>query len=202
MPTQRRPLRQRLRALLPRREQIEGNRYLRWLAPWLTHPALWRWSRRGVALGVALGVFFGLLIPLAQIPVTAVAAIALRANLPAAAASTFVTNPVTFGPVYYAAWRLGNWLTGTPEAANAPEAYAPPDALAAEDDEPPDDPLWRRIVRQSKPLFVGLSFLALAAGLTAYLIIDLLWRWHISRKWRRRRKLRRRRSIAAIERAD
>ena len=202
MSTQRRPLRQRLRALLPRREQIEGNRYLRWLATWLTHPSLWRWSRRSVALGVALGVFFGLLIPLAQIPVTAVAAVALRANLPAAAASTFVTNPVTFGPLYYAAWRLGNWLTGTPETASTPEAYAPPAAMEADDDDAPDAPLWRRIVRQSKPLFVGLSFLALAAGLIAYLIIDLLWCWHISRKWRRRRKLRRRRSIAAIERAD
>ena len=199
MPT-RVPLRQRLRALLPRREQIEGNRYLRWLAPWLTHPSLWRWSRRSVALGVALGVFFGLLIPLAQIPVTAVAAIALRANLPAAAASTFVTNPVTFGPLYYAAWRLGNWLTGTPEAASTPEAYAPPAAMEA-DDEAPDAPLWRRIVRQSKPLFVGLSFLALAAGLIAYLIIDLLWCWHIRRKWRRR-KQRQRHTVAAIERAD
>lgn len=119
-------IRTRLRRLIPKRETLVANRWLRWLTPWLGHPALWHWSRRGVALGVALGIFFGLLIPLAQIPVTAAAAIVLRANLPAAAASTLVTNPVTFGPVYFAAYRLGNWLT----RAEAP-ASPPPLALAS-----------------------------------------------------------------------
>ena len=184
MPT-RSPHRQRLRALLPRREQFERNRYLRWLAPWLTHPKLWLWSRRSVALGVAIGVFFGFLIPLAQIPVAAAAAIALRANLPATAASTLVTNPITVGPLYYSAWRLGHWLTGTPEAAED----APPPA-AAQTAPPPDTPLWPHIVQHSKPLFVGISFLALAAALAAYLLIDLLWCACIGHKWRRRKRRR------------
>ena len=35
----------------------------------------------------------------------------LRANLPAAAASTLITNPVTFGPLYYVAYQLGSWVT-------------------------------------------------------------------------------------------
>lgn len=105
-------LRERLRIWAPTRERLENNRWIRWLAPWLGHPKLWHWSRRGVALGVALGVFFGLLIPLAQIPLTAAAAIVLRANLPAAAASTLISNPVTFGPLYYTAFQLGSWLTG------------------------------------------------------------------------------------------
>jgi len=52
------------RRLIPSREALLTNRWLRWLAPWLGHPKLWHWSRRGVVLGVALGVFFGLLIPL------------------------------------------------------------------------------------------------------------------------------------------
>ena len=82
---------QRLRGWIPTREQLLANRWLRWLSPWLGHPRLWLWSRRGVALGVALGVFFGLLIPLAQIPLSAAAAVVLRANLPAAAASTLVS---------------------------------------------------------------------------------------------------------------
>ncbi len=79
---------ERLRAKIPSREQIHANRWLGWLAPWLEHPRLWHWSRRGVALGVALGVFFGLLIPIAQIPLSVAAAVVMRANVPAAAAST------------------------------------------------------------------------------------------------------------------
>lgn len=167
--------RDRLHSLIPSREQIEANRWLAWLAPWLGHPKLWHWSRRGVALGVALGVFFGLLIPLAQIPVTAAAAIVLRANLPAAAASTLITNPVTFGPVYYAAYRLGSWVTG--ETGSPPEVQAAPAAA--------DMTLWQRMAALGQPLIVGLFILAVAVGLTTYFLIDLAWRWRIARRRRR-----------------
>lgn len=169
----------RLRSLIPAREKLESSRWLRWLAPWLGHPKLWRWSRRGVALGVALGVFFGLLIPLAQIPVTAAAAIVLRANLPAAAASTLITNPVTFGPLYYAAYQLGSWLTGeTSLPSEAPESASVPETGKT---------TWQRIVALGRPLLVGLFIMAVIAGLLVYILIDLLWRWRTSRRWRSRK---------------
>jgi len=170
--------RERLRTWVPTRERLESNPWLRWLAPWLGHPKLWHWSRRGVALGVALGVFFGLLIPLAQIPLTAAAAIVLRANLPVAAASTLITNPVTFGPVYYAAYRLGSWLTGE----TSPPAEAATDASAPD----VEKSLWQRIVTLGKPLLVGLASMAAIAGLLTYAVIDLIWRWQTKRRWRRR----------------
>ena len=78
---------QRLRQLLPSAEAIRANRWLRWLGPALHHPKLWHLSRRGMALGMALGFFFGLLIPLAQIPLSVAAAVALRANVPVAVAT-------------------------------------------------------------------------------------------------------------------
>jgi uncharacterized protein (DUF2062 family) len=34
----------------------------------------------------------------------------LRANIPAAALATIVNTPLTFPPVYYAAWELGRWM--------------------------------------------------------------------------------------------
>jgi uncharacterized protein len=168
-----------LSRLLPTREKLENNRWLRWLAPWLGHPRLWQWSRRGVALGVALGIFFGLLIPLAQIPLTAAAAIILRANLPAAAASTLVTNPVTFGPVYFAAYKLGSWITG--------DTTLPPpgDALLAEENTG-DKSLFERIMALGKPLLTGLAIMAFSIGVLTYFVIDLLWRWRTGRRWRRR----------------
>lgn len=174
--------RERLRQLLPNHQQILANRWLRWLAPWLEHPALWHWSRRGVALGVALGVFFGLLIPVAQIPVTAVAAVVLRANLPAAAASTLVTNPVTFAPLYIAAYHLGAWVTGEKVAAAAVANAAPAAG---------DITLWARIIGLGRPLLVGLAILAVSTGLATYLLINLLWIWHI--RSRRRERLAKRR---------
>ena len=161
--------RDRLKSWIPTREKLEASRWLRWLAPWLGNPRLWHWSRRGVALGVALGVFFGLLIPLAQIPITAAAAIVLRANLPAAATSTLITNPVTFGPLYYVAYRVGSWVTGEsgpPQEDN--EVVRIPEA---------DKTLWQRVAYLGKPLLTGLLIMSVVWGLATYVLIDLLWRW-------------------------
>lgn len=176
-----------LKQRIPKREKLLASRWLRWLAPWLGHSALWHWSRRGVALGVALGVFFGLLIPLAQIPATALAAIVLRANLPAAAASTLITNPVTFGPLYFAAYRLGSWLTGDqtlPVAAGVtPEA----DNMHTEN----GTSLWHRVLALGRPLLVGLTIIATLMGVATYFLISLAWRCRVM--WLRRSRTRRRR---------
>ena len=171
--------RKRLQSWSPSRERLEASRWLRWLTPWLGHPKLWNWSRRGVALGVALGVFIGLLIPLAQIPVTAAAAVVLRANLPVAAVSTLISNPVTFGPLYYAAYRLGSWVTG--------ETSLPQEDAEARSTPEPEKTLWQRITSLGKPLLAGLLIIASLSGLATYAIIDLLWRWRTGQRWRGRK---------------
>ena len=174
----------RLRHWLPRPETIRQNRWLRRLGPALHHPRLWHPSRRGLALGMALGFFFGLLIPLAQIPLSAAAAVALRANVPAAVASTLVTNPLTFGPLYYGAWRIGSAILGEPPAAT------PPPAPAAE---PADESAWstalRRILGVGKPLIVGLAVMASVVGVATYFLVSAAWR--LSVLWKRRRRRRR-----------
>ncbi len=170
----------RFKQLLPNRERLLASRWLRWLGPLLHHPQLWHWSRRGVSMGVAIGVFFGLLIPFAQIPFSATAAVLLRANLPAAAASTLVTNPVTFAPIYYAAYKLGAWVTGEDTEKSVPEIKP---ALPADAEEG----LWERISGIGLPLLVGLSITATIAGLACYVLISLGWYLYVMRKRRRKR---------------
>jgi hypothetical protein len=165
---------------IPSREQIMGNRWLRWLHPFLGHPQLWHWSRRGVAMGVALGVFFGLLIPFAQIPFSTGAAVLLRANVPAAAASTLVTNPVTFGPVYYAAYHLGTWIYGTGDNANYPDT--PPEVEQ-------DLSIWERLSQLGLPLITGLAIMAVIFGLASYFVISAVWYWRVMAKRRRNKQL-------------
>lgn len=97
----------RLRRHLPTPHDLAANRWLRWIGPRLHHPRLWHMSRRGIAAGMSIGVFFAFLIPVAQIPFSAAVAVAMRANVPTAVASTLVTKPVTFPPVYFAAWKVG-----------------------------------------------------------------------------------------------
>ena len=178
----------RLRRLLPSREGIRRNRWLRWLEPHLLHPRLWHFSRRGVATGVALGVFFGLLIPIAQIPFAASAAVVMRANVPAAIASTLVTNPVTFAPIYVLAHRLGATLLGETDAQVPVLAPTPGQKPAsAEDHRPWWKKVWHRLLAMGKPLLLGLGILSVTVGLLTYAVIMLFWRLKTTWEWRRRK---------------
>jgi hypothetical protein len=172
---------ERLRACIPSRQQISRSRWLAWLGPWLDQPKLWHWSRRGVAMGVAVGVFFGLLVPLAQIPLSVGAAIVLRVNVPAAVASTLVSNPLTFAPIYYGAYRLGIWVTGEKAVHKNLEV------IGAEEIENTLS-LWQRIAALGKPLVVGLCITAVLMGLLSYALISLVWRWRTMAKRRGRRR--------------
>jgi uncharacterized protein (DUF2062 family) len=173
-------MRQRLRRILPSREVIGRNRWLRWMEPHLMHPRLWHFSRRGVAMGVALGVFFGLLVPIGQIPLAAGASILLRVNVPAAIGSTLVTNPVTFGPIYYAAYRFGRWVTGEAQSSEPDRVVLAPEKRHAEAGP------WARLAGLGKSLLVGLSIVSTAMGLLVYFAITWFWRWRVLAKRRKR----------------
>lgn len=189
-----------LRSLLPTPDAVRNNRWLRWLGPALLHPRLWHMSRRGLAMGLALGIFFGLLIPIAQIPLSAAAAMMLRANLPVAMASTLVTNPATFGPVYYAAWRVGSAVLGEPESEppNFDQASPAPDgashvagetrSVLAVDAEEGSQLSWLgKFAQVGKPLMLGLVIFACTGGLLAYLLTT--WFWVLRVRLRRKQRL-------------
>lgn len=183
---------QRLKRLMPTKEALQASRWLRWLGPGLFHPRLWHMSRRGIALGVAIGVFFAFLIPVAQIPLSAAVSVALRANIPAAVASTLVNNPVTFPAVYYAAWRVGNLLLGR----DADEADAPVIPAASEvAANPHPDNLWQRsrtaLASVGGPLLLGALVFACVFGLLAYAVVNTAWHLHVrlKRRSRQRRRL-------------
>ena len=185
---------------LPDPESVRANRWLRWMGPVLNQPRLWHFSRKGIAMGLALGIFFGLLIPVAQIPFAATMAVVLRANLPVAVASTLVTNPVTFGPVYYGAYRLGKVILGQ-------EALSEQDALkalnkaqtvpgASDASWSERTKLWlKQFGKIGKPLVVGLSIVATASGLLVYFLASGVWA--IRTRWARRQRLQKRSKAAA-----
>ena len=186
----------RFKRLMPSRNAIEKNRWLRWLGPWLKDHRLWHMSRKGIALGMAIGVFFGFLIPFGQIPPAAAVAVLMRANVPITIASTLVTNPVTFGPVYYGAYRLGRFVLLEPE----PTVEDLESLMAQTTPTPEIEALgfidriqnaWQRLGQVGKPLFVGLGIVATLSGLLTYAVVHWMWliRVRVAR-WRRIRKMR------------
>jgi uncharacterized protein len=166
---------------LPTRDAIKQSRLLRWLGPRIHDPLLWHVNRRAVARGVAVGAFFGLMIPVAQIPAAALASIVLRGNLWIAAVSTLISNPLTYGPLYYFAYRLGAGVIGAPTPVN----------LRQEDVEGPIrmiDSLaqaWQWVTGIGQPLLVGMVIMAATGAIVGYWGAQLFWRIKVSNKRRR-----------------
>lgn len=174
---------QRFRRFLPDQQVLRQHRALRWMGPMLHQPRLWHVNRRGIAMGLAIGVFFGLLIPVAQILFAAVAALILRANIPAAVGSTLITNPITFAPVYYAAYHLGAWMLGR---AEVPLAEVDLEGVAAET--ATGMALWMdRLATIGAPLALGLLTLAVVLSVLIYFAVHWTWRLRIVRAWQRRK---------------
>jgi uncharacterized protein (DUF2062 family) len=176
-------VRKRLKRWLPTEEKLREKPSLRWLGPLLRRPWLWHLSRRSVAAGAAIGVFFGFMIPVLQIGFAAVVAVMLRANLPVAAVTTLVSNPLTYVPIFVLAYKTGSALLGEPVDAAKAAALA---AVAGED--AADANGWRRQVLDiGKPLFVGLAVFASLGAAITWVTVNLLWTLAV--KLRRRRVL-------------
>ena len=96
---------------LPRRSNLSRYPVIKYFADAARRsPHLWSFQRPAVRRAIYLGSViaflpaygFHLLIALGL-------AILLRANLAITSALLFITNPLTAGPIYYAAYRIGIW---------------------------------------------------------------------------------------------
>jgi uncharacterized protein len=175
-----------IRAKLPTEETLKAHPGLRWMGPLLRRPWLWHLNRRRVALGAGIGVFFGFMVPVLQIAGAAVFALVLRANLPVAAFSTLVSNPLTYAPIGLAAYQTGSWILGEEVKAGAAEALS-----AAADEESVDGPGtgWLDKAKAiGKPLFLGLLVFAVVGGLLAWAMVHVGWTIGVWLKRRRRRR--------------
>ena len=166
---------------------MEQTRGFAWMSHYLReHPRLWVLHRRGVALGVTLGIGIGVFpVPL-QMPVAMLAAVALRANVAAAAAATWLTNPFTMAPIWGLSAYLGSFVvqqpaTATPSQTMVDWAWNAPHTWPAA--------LWEQITSWGPALLVGFPIAGVVLGVTAYIIVYLGWAVLI--KQERRRRLRR-----------
>jgi uncharacterized protein len=175
---------QRVRRLIPRRDEARRSRALRWLGPLLEREWLWHLNRRTVASGAALGVFFGLLIPVAQIPFAAAAAILLRANLPMAILCTLVSNPFTYGPIYWLAHRVGLAILDPVDRSLSTSASA--DGVGAAVVTATSADWIERITDVGAPLMLGLTLFAAGGALIAYVAVRVVWRLQVV--WQRQRR--------------
>ena len=175
-----------IRGKLPTEETLNAHPGLRWMGPLLRRPWLWHLNRRRVAIGAGVGVFFGFMIPVMQIAGAAVFALILRANLPVAAFSTLVSNPLTYAPIGVAAYQTGSWILGREAEPGAAEKLA--QAVDTDSVDGPGTGWLAKAKAIGKPLFLGLFVFATIGGITAWALVHVGWTVGVWLKRRRRQR--------------
>ena len=181
---------------LPTREQMEKSRVIRPFAHRVLRSELWRFTRRSVPRGVALGMLVGIIVPFAQILFASLLCLSVRANVPVAALTTFVTNPFTTPFIWVIAYKVGAWLL----RVDAMTVVAPV-SQAMEHSQFDDMLTW--LTGATLVTAFGLVVVAVVAAAVSYLATSFGWRWWIARKRRARlaqaRELRAARAMGAAE---
>lgn len=159
------------RKYLPSPESVRQHRSLGFLRHVLGNPNLWHINRHSLAAAAFVGVFVALLpIPM-QMAVAALLAIRFQANLPLSVVLVWLTNPLTWVPVFFLTYRIGAWVLGLP--------VAPPENVSVN---------W--MLRQLGPLWVGSVLSGLVLGWLSYWLVKVTWRISVGRRWERRRRRR------------
>ena len=173
------------RKYLPDAESIKHNRYTRFFGPALHHPNLWHLNRRSVAGGVAVGMFTGLIPGSNPVQFTAAAILSMifRVNLPVAMFATFYTNPFTIVPLYFLAYKLGEFFIGQ-HNGNLPQHELDLWDLPLTEWIPA---LIHWATVMGKPLALGLVLMALLFAAMGYAAVQLAWRAYIMLQWRKRK---------------
>lgn len=164
----------------PSREEVLASRWLKPFGKRIHQSDLWRFTRRSVPRGVFAGLFVGifLMIPGLQIVGAALMSIPLRANVPIAAAMTFLSNPATTPFFLIAAIALGNKMGFHADLAAFEALYSSGAGVSQ----------WLAwLLSDAAPALIsGLLVIALISAFVGYGVSIVVWRWWIHRKWRRR----------------
>ncbi len=162
---------------LPDSHTVRDHRYVRMFGKLLHDPNLWHLNRRSVSGGVAVGLFMAFMpIPFQMLAAAAIA-IASRVNIVISVTLCWITNPITIGPFFYAAYFLGSRLLGEKGGEFHFEMSWTwlQNSLSA---------VWQ-------PFLLGCLILAVASAIFGSLAVRILWRWHVTQNWASRRTQRR-----------
>jgi hypothetical protein len=161
-----------------KRERFRKQWFLAPFEPLLHDPNLWGIRRRTVVPAFSLGLFVAYQPFPGHALAAALLALWLRINIPVATLSTVVVNPLTLGPMYYLAYRVGQELLGI-------------------ETQPFEFELSLRWLSEQfaeiwLPLTLGCLLLGSLLALIGYVALDMLWRASLADYLAKRRSRRKR----------
>jgi len=164
---------------MPTRDEMARSRWVKPFAGRVLRSELWRFTRRSVPRGVALGMLVGIIVPFGQLLFASLLCLPVRANVPVAALTTFVTNPVTTPLIWVFAYKVGSWLL----QVDAMTVVAPVNSAIQHSQ---FDDMLQWLTGATLVTAFGLVVVAVIAAAISYLATSFAWRGWIARKRRAR----------------
>lgn len=174
-----------LRKLLPDAKRFKQDSGLSRIQGHLLNPLLWHINRKSITRGVAIGLLIAFVPLPAQMLLAAILAICFTANLPIAIALTWITNPLTFLPINYFIYKVGQLILHDVSTYHV----VPDFEFSAK--------TWQDIIQQflqwlhsaGKPFLVGLPVVAISASIIGYVLVHVMWRlaiyWYVRKRKQR-----------------
>ena len=160
-----------IKRVTPSVSQIRNNRFLKRFGKHLNAEHLWHINKNQVALSLNIGVFIAFIPLPGHMIVAALLALLLRANLPVAIASVWISNPFTMLPMYGFGYFLGAHTLG----------------ISMENIEFNS---WTVILDFWQPLFLGCVLLGAIMAFMANILLRVVWIYSVNRKWQKRQQAR------------
>ena len=175
-----------LQRYLPTPQSVRENAALKPLGPLLRNTDIWHLNRRAVAGAVFIGFFSAFLPVPFQMVIAGALAVQFRCNLPISVGLVWTSNPITMPPMFYFAYRLGAWLLNMELAVDSVDISF---AWLADN-----------LARIGYPLIFGSLLCGWVLGVTGFVLVRVLWRAQVIKRWRERRA--RRAALAAVQPDD
>ena len=154
--------------LTPHHSEIRNHRHLVMFGEALHDPNLWHITRHSAAGGIANGLFWAFMPVPGQTVLAALLAV-------------WLTNPLTFYPIYFAAYKTGSLILNQPH-------QQVDFAMNWEWFSTTMTEIW-------EPLILGCLVLGGLSAVVGYFAIRMLWRFAAIRKWEERKERMRMRKL-------
>lgn len=165
-----------IKKYIPKPEQLKNIRGLGWLEKHLFDPALWHIHRRPLGKAMFIGLFWAWVpMPFQMLP-AAIMAILLRANAPVALALVWISNPITYAPIFYVGYFVGAHILGLPLMPASEFSFSL-------------EWLGSTLEHIWQPLYLGCLLMGVLTGTLAWFAMNFAWRQSVRKRWRERRQL-------------
>ena len=193
-----------LKNLLPTPEKILESRTLKIFAPHLMDARLWQFNRHSLNKAVYIGVLSAFFPLPGQMLLALIGALIFRANVPMALGLTWITNPLTTLPVFYAGYYVGAKIIDVPMISLRLIGRMITDFSLWIISDGANPFITYKGVVSITAFCVGLTILAIVSSIICGLAFKVIWRYKTVVSWQKRphKLLKRRKKVSKTKPAE